>query len=75
MNHFRKIIFVVAVLAVTLSMGSLAQAQQSPFVIDNVPNIVGVVVGVAPDHWGSDDSQGVGAPFFRWTLEGQERYL
>jgi outer membrane protein len=30
---------------------------------------------VAPDYWGSDDSQGVGAPFFRWTFDGEERYL
>jgi outer membrane protein len=75
MNHFRKIVFVVAVLAVTLAMGSLAHGQSSPFVIDNVPNIVGVAVGVAPDYWGSDDSQGVGAPFFRWTFDGEERYL
>jgi outer membrane protein len=75
MNHFRKIVFVVAVLSVALTLGSVAQAQQSPFAIDNVPNIVGVAVGVAPDYWGSDDSQGVGAPFFRWTFEGQERYL
>jgi len=75
MNHVRKIFFVVLALTFTLTMGSLAQAQQSPFTIDNVPNIVGLAVGVAPDYWGSDDSQGVGAPFFRWTFDGEERYL
>jgi len=58
----------VAVLAVALTMSSTAQAQQNPFAIDNLPNSVGVAAGVAPDYWGSDDSKGVGAPFFRWTL-------
>jgi len=75
MNHFRKIVFVVVVLSVALTVGSVAQAQQSPFAIDNVPNVVGIAVGVAPDYWGSDDSVAVGAPFFRWTIEGEERYL
>ena len=75
MNHVRKTFFVVLALAVTMTLGSVAQGQQSPFVIDNVPNIVGIAVGVAPDYWGSGDNQGVAAPFFRWTFEGQERYL
>ena len=75
MNHRSKFFYVVLALLVTLCLGSLAQAQQSPFLIDNVPNVFGVAVGIAPDYWGSDDSQGVAAPFFRWTFEGQERYL
>ncbi len=75
MKHFRKIFCAVAVLAVTLTMGSMVRAQQSPFVIDNVPNVVGIAGGVAFDYWGSDDTTGVAAPFFRWTFEGQERYV
>lgn len=75
MNHVGNTFFLVLALAVTLTLGTVAQAQQSPFVIDNVPNVVGVAGGLAPDHFGSDDYQGVAAPFFRWTFEGQERYL
>ncbi len=75
MNNFTKVFYVIVALAVTLTLGSAAQGQDSPFAIDNVPNIVGVAGGIAPDYFGSDDIQGVGAPFFRWTFEGQERYL
>jgi outer membrane protein len=75
MNNFKKLFYVTAVLSVALILGSGVQAQQSPFVIDNVPNVVGIAAGVAPDYWGSDDNQGVAAPFFRWTFEGQERYV
>ncbi|MCK5504373.1 MAG: MipA/OmpV family protein, partial [Thermodesulfovibrionia bacterium] len=75
MNHRSKFFYVVLALLVTLCLGSVAQAQQSPFLIDNVPNVFGVAVGIAPDYFGSDDSQGVAAPFFRWTFTGQERYL
>jgi len=50
-------------------------AMDSPFTIDNVPNVVGVAVGMVPDYLGSDDYTVAAAPFFRWTLAGQERYL
>jgi outer membrane protein len=75
MNYMRKFLFVMVVLMAALIPAFTAQAQQSPFVIDNVPNIVGGAGGIAPDYFGSNDYQGVGAPFFRWTFEGQERYL
>jgi outer membrane protein len=74
-NYMGKILFIMVVLMTALIPAFTAQAQQSPFVIDNVPNIVGVAGGIAPDYFGSNDYQGVGAPFFRWTFEGQERYL
>ena len=51
------------------------QAIDSPFVIDNVPNVIGVGGGMFPDYIGSDDYTAGAAPFFRWTFAGQERYL
>lgn len=75
MNKFKGTFYVILALTIILTMGSVAQSQDIPFAIDNMPNVVGISGGIAPDYWGSDDSVGVGAPFFRWTFEGQERYL
>lgn len=75
MNSIKKVLLVSVVIACAMLVTQAAQAQNLPFAIDNVPNVVGVAGGMAPDYWGSDDYQAVGAPFFRWTLAGQERYL
>ena len=49
-------------------------AQTSSLVIDTEPNYVGVALGIAPDHPGSDDYQFVAGPFGRYTFKG-ERYV
>jgi outer membrane scaffolding protein for murein synthesis (MipA/OmpV family) len=62
------------VLALSFSTAALA-AMDSPFAIDNIPNVVGIAVGMVPDYLGSDDYTVAAAPMFRWTLAGTERYL
>src|SRR5512134_721193 len=72
----KKMMLAVAafVLALSFSTAALA-AMDSPFAIDNIPNVVGVAVGMVPDYMGSDDYSVAAAPMFRWTLKGTERYL
>jgi outer membrane protein len=76
MNWFkRKMMFTVVAASLALMPISAVQAIDSPLIIDNVPNIIGVGGGMYPDYFGSDDYTGGAAPFFRWTLKGQDRYL
>ena len=73
----KKMMFIFAAVVFVLSLTSLAMAAgiDSPFAIDNVPNVVGIGAGMFPDYIGSDDYQAGAAPFFRWTFTGTERYL
>ena len=72
----KKMMFVVVSVVCALSLATAAKAaMDSPFAIDNVPNVVGVGVGMVPDYLGSDDYTVAAAPFFRWTFAGTERYL
>jgi outer membrane scaffolding protein for murein synthesis (MipA/OmpV family) len=77
MNYItKKMLLAVAAFVFALSFSTAAlAAMDSPFTIDNVPNVVGVAVGMVPDYLGSDDYTVAAAPFFRWTLTGTERYL
>src|SRR5512134_1896725 len=76
MNSIKKLLTVFAAVVFALSLATAAQAgMDSPFAIDNVPNVIGVGVGMVPDYLGSDDYTVAAAPFFRWTLPGTERYL
>jgi outer membrane protein len=43
--------------------------------MEGIPNIFGVGVGTVPDYRGSDDYTFGVAPFFRYTFQGQERYI
>jgi outer membrane protein len=43
--------------------------------LENVPNVFGVAVGAVPDYRGSDDYTFGIAPIFRYTFQGQERYI
>jgi outer membrane protein len=79
----RKLIPVKAlVLAATLA-GSAAvlpstSAEAAGFInldFENVPTIIGLGVGTLPDYRGSDDYTFGVAPFFRYTLQKQERYV
>jgi outer membrane protein len=73
----KKMMFAVVAVVFALSLASAAQAAgiDSPVSMENVPNVVGVGVGMVPDYLGSDDYTVAAAPFFRWTLPGSERYL
>ena len=75
MDTIKKFLSVFVLVICALFIAQNAQAQDSPFVIDNVPNVVGAAVGMAPDYLGSDDYQVVAAPLFRYTFQGQERYI
>jgi len=69
--------FIGAVFAIVLFVGMVsgAQAEEGAFIVDNVPTIVGIVVGAAPDYVGSDDYTAVAAPIVRYTFEKQQRYI
>jgi len=69
-----KILLVFFVVACALFIGQAAQAQNSPIVIEDVPNIVGIGVAMLPDYEGSDDYKGGGAPFFRLTYPKSNYY-
>jgi outer membrane protein len=66
----------IAVLAVVfaLLLSSAAQAQDSPFNIENVPNVVGIGIAMLPDYPGSNDYIVGGAPFFKINLDSQYEY-
>jgi MipA family protein len=75
MRCLNKSFIIVFAVIVALFFASASQAQQSPFDIENVPNVIGVGVGMLPDYVGSDDYMVGGAPFFKITLPKTERYL
>ena len=74
MSKRGKIFSVFFVVACALLIGQAAQAQDSPFNIENMPNVIGVGVGLLPDYVGSDDYMVGGAPFFRLTLPNTQYY-
>lgn len=74
MKTFKIGVCALAVIGCGMFSSSTVQAQTSPLVIENVPNIVGLGVGIAPDYQGSDDTTGGGAPFAKISFS-TERYL
>jgi outer membrane protein len=74
MRNFSKSFITVFVAVVILSLASVAQAQDSPFNIENVPNVVGVGIAMLPDYPGSDDYMVGGAPFFKINIDSQFEY-
>jgi outer membrane protein len=74
MRNFSKSFITVFVAVVILSLASVAQAQDSPFNIENVPNVVGVGIAMLPDYPGSNDYIVGGAPFFKINLDSQFEY-
>jgi outer membrane protein len=57
--------------AVSLIIVNAASAQESAVNIDNVPNVIGVAGGIAPDYSGSVNYKFVAAPFVKYTFYGQ----
>ena len=74
MRNFSKSFIMVFVAVVILSLASVAQAQDTPFNIENVPNVVGVGIAMLPDYPGSDDYIVGGAPFFKINIDSQFEY-
>ena len=52
-----------------------ASATDINLVIDNMPRIIGLGVGFAPDYEGSDDYMFGVAPFARFQFKGHQQYL
>lgn len=72
----RKVLSVVLAASAGLMSYSAAEAADMiSFDTDTVPNVVGLGVGMVPDYKGSDDYTYGVAPFFRYTFNGQERYV
>lgn len=77
MNIIKKMLLGSIAVMAALAFTSSAQAAgvDSPLMIDNVPNVVGIGVGMAPDYLGSTHYDVVAAPIFRYTFKGSERYI
>jgi outer membrane protein len=75
MSNTKKIFVVFLAFACAFLVAHSVQAQDMPFGIDNVPNIVGIGGGMLPDYLGSDDYMGGAAPFFKYTPENTEYYV
>jgi len=59
--------FVVLAAAIfVLTFASRALAQETPFSIENMPNVIGVGGGIIPDYEGSNNYT-VGAAPYSWT--------
>lgn len=74
----------IRVLAIAAAIGSLSAGlpchpAKAGGTIDlnfeNIPTIIGLGFGMLPDYSGSDDYTWGIAPFGRYTLSGQERYI
>jgi outer membrane protein len=71
----KKILILLTSLLVFHGSFTTTYAQDGPIAIENVPNIVGVAVGMFPDYMGSNDYKLGVAPFARYTLPNSERYF
>lgn len=71
----RVALFIVALsLVVAVNSSMDAAAQMVPLELE-VPQVLGVGVGILPDYEGSDDYTFGIAPIFRYTFQKQERYI
>lgn len=79
----RKILHIKLLVLTSAIIGAAAilpcrQAEAGGFIdlnFENVPTIIGMGAGTMPDYSGSNDYTYGIAPFFRYTLKGQERYV
>jgi outer membrane protein len=70
-TKMKRIVFGFLAVVASLLIVNAALAQESPINIDNVPNVIGVAVGMAPDYSGSANYKFVAAPFIKYTFDGQ----
>ena len=78
MNKTKRVRALILVAAIVGSAAPLNPANAGGFIdlnFENVPTIIGLGVGILPDYSGSDDYTYGVAPFFRYTFQGQERYV
>ncbi len=71
----KKILIMLMPVLFLSGLFNMSYAQDSPFQIEEMPNVVGVAVGVLPDYVGSNDYTLGVAPFARVTLGSTERYF
>jgi outer membrane protein len=69
-----KTFFIVMAAICVLAFASHVFAQETPFTIENVPNVVGVGVGMIPDYEGSNNYEVGAAPFFKLTYPKTQWY-
>lgn len=60
---------------VTIPCPAASAAGMLELDMENVPTVFGLAVGSLPDYRGSDDYTFGFAPMFRYTFEGQDRYV
>lgn len=69
-----KIVLLFIAVACALLITQTAQAQISPFNLENMDNAAGLSIGMLPDYQGSNDYMIGGAPFFKITLMEKSDY-
>jgi outer membrane protein len=74
MKSIKQLFSIFLLLVCAMVFAQTAQAQDTPFGMDNIPNIVGVGVAMVPDYQGSDDYMVGAAPFLKYTPEKTEYY-
>lgn len=62
-------------LCLAVAFTGKVKAEGLEFALDQMPHIVGLGVGMAPDFEGSDDYTFAVAPFLKWKLEDSEQYI
>ncbi|MEW5925826.1 MAG: MipA/OmpV family protein, partial [Candidatus Zixiibacteriota bacterium] len=74
MKNIKNILIVMAATIFSVALASHALAQETPFSIENVPNVVGVGVAMVPDYEGSNNYKVGAAPFFKLTYPKTQWY-
>ncbi len=69
------VLLTCAVLLLGTYLNTSVKAQEMNIVIDNMPRVIGVGIGIVPDYEGSDDYTWGAAPFAKFKLEDHEQYL
>nr|WP_321466095.1 MipA/OmpV family protein [uncultured Desulfobulbus sp.] len=69
------LVVALAMMPGILTCSSASASGMLELDIENVPAVIGLGVGTMPDYRGSDEYDFGFAPFFRYTLKGQERYV
>ncbi len=68
------VIFGFLIMMILFSHGK-GRCQDMNIIIDNMPRVIGVGIGMVPDYEGSDDYMFGVAPFTRFQLKGHQQYI
>jgi outer membrane protein len=74
MNTRKYLILILITATCALTFASHAFAQETPFAIENMPNVVGIGAGIFPDYEGSNNYKAGAAPFFKLTYPKTQWY-